>query len=225
MGMLSGSVTDSSFPSCIHFLGEAFPNSMLKSHLLSHTQSMCLLLLELTSYPALLVGMWLQPVRAFYFLDHSGCFTDGYRNHLKSIRRSETSSKSAEQGGYFSYWVWLKVSGVAGSLIVTMWSLKTRVTRKKAGPRRIDCQSSVLGSSHACELFRTFIQPTPFTSFLSSSWSWNFCHLGKNIRIIFTSTEVMCNSLELKESWDFKLDSILSYHFSLVSISLHAKWI
>lgn len=48
--------------------------------------------------------------------------------------------------------------GVAGSLLVTMGSLKTRVTQKITGPRGIGCQSSVLGSSHACELFRTFIQ-------------------------------------------------------------------
>lgn len=43
------------------------------------------------------------PIRAFHPLDHSGCFRDGYWRHLKSLRHSETSTKSAEQSGFF-YW-------------------------------------------------------------------------------------------------------------------------
>lgn len=89
------------------------------------------------------------------------------------------------------------------------------------------CQGSVPGSSHTWQLFRTFNQLIYFTSWLSSSWSWSFCHLSKrkNTRKIFISTEGMYSTLGKKESWDFNLDSILSYHFSQVSISLSVKWI
>ena len=59
-------------------------------------------------------------------------------------------------------------------------------------------------------LFRTFIQIMHFTCCLSSSLSWNFCHLREKIRKIFTSTEVICNSLDRKKSWDFWIGHYLA---------------